>query len=59
MGYIVDGGYKENTGIETTWQLMVACAIYHGSARQSWRLYSCLPVVYSKQSDPRYTEKIP
>jgi len=58
MGHVVDGGYKENTGIETIWQLMVAMRPYIMEAQDSLGVSIPVYLLFIQNSpDPRYTEK--
>ncbi|GEP88495.1 hypothetical protein SAMN05660909_00955 [Chitinophaga terrae (ex Kim and Jung 2007)] len=50
IGHIVDGGYKENTGIETMWQLMALMRPYIEQMEDSFKVRLPLYLVYIQNS---------
>ena len=58
LGHVVDGGYKENTGIETTWQLMVAMRPYIEEAQETFHVSIPVYLLFiQNSSEPGTSEK--
>jgi hypothetical protein len=50
MGHIIDGGYKENTGIETAWQLMAMMRPYLEQMQDSFNVKLPVYLVFIQNS---------
>jgi len=57
VGHIVDGGYKENTGIETMWQLMIAMRPYLQKIQDSGKVNIPVHLLFIQNSpEPKLSE---
>lgn len=51
-GHIVDGGYKENSGLETSWQLAIALNNYIDSTERAYHKKIRVNVLFLRNSTP-------